>query len=115
MDSKEKKLLIAMVVLLAMLMVKSVFIDPYTPENQAQVKFYDEVEAILDISEDSWLYDSKLVTTRVVKMKKMTDKERTVKVEGGDAYVATGIYKAKVRKYVLGIIPFSDKYILDID
>lgn len=115
MDIREKRLMIIMVILIGLLIIKSFFMDPYEPSNSKEKDFFDEVEQLLVLSEDSWLYNYKIVTTRIVHMKPMTEKEKTVKGQDGEVYQATGIYKAKVRKYVFGLIPFSDKYILDVD
>lgn len=115
MDKKEKTLVVFMVILIFALLIKSILLDTYNPGNSEEQAFFDEVETILEMRETSWIYDYHIVSTRVVKLKVMTDKERTVKGPDGETYVATGIYKAKVRKYVFGIIPFSDKYILDIN
>jgi len=114
MNFREKRLLIAMVILLLVITAKSFLLDPYKPANSEEEAFYDKVEMIQEVSESSWIYKSHLVTTRIVEIEEMTEKEKETKDLDGNVVENKGVYKAKIRKYVLGIIPFSDQTILDV-
>ncbi|MBN2795003.1 MAG: hypothetical protein JXR88_06330 [Clostridia bacterium] len=115
MDKREKTLLLILGLVLVLLIVKSFFIDPYTPKNEAEDEFYQEVKDIIETNYTGFLYDSGLVYPRIVKISEMSERERTVKDKDGNTYVADGIYKAKIRKYILGFLPYSEERILDID
>lgn len=113
MIKREKILLIALIVMIVLLGIKSYVLDPYSP-SEVEETFYNKVEGIIADQYEGFLYDTKLVTFRIVKISEMSERERTVKDKDGNAYIADGIYKAKIRKYILGILPFSEERILDL-
>lgn len=115
MHKREKVLLSVAIVLLLLLVSKSMIIDTYHPKNETETSFYNKVEDIMVDEYSSWLYDYNLVTTKIVKISKMSERERTVKDSDGNEFIATGVYKAKIRKYIFGFLPFSEERILDID
>jgi hypothetical protein len=115
MNRKERIGVSALVILILLLFVKSLFLDTYEPKNSEESIFYEEVSNILNEKESSWLYTYNIVKTRIVNIKPMSERERTVKDDDGNTYEVSGIYKAKVRKYIFGILPFSENTVLDVD
>lgn len=115
MNKREKTIMIVLLVLLVLLIFKSFALDPYKPKNDGEEAFYNKVEGIMVEEYTGFLYDYKLVYPRIVKISEMTERERTVKDEDGNEYVADGLYKAKIRKYILGFLPFSEERILDLN
>lgn len=113
MNRKEKIGVSALIILMILLFVKSLFLDAYEPKNTEESIFYEKVVGILEEKESSWLYDYNILKTRIVNIKPMSERERTVKDDEGNTYEVSGIYKAKVRKYLFGILPFSENTVLD--
>lgn len=114
MVKREKIIFYAMIVLLVLLLIKSFALDPYNPKNDAEEVFYEKAEGIMTDRFTNFLYEYKIIYPRIVKISKMSEREKTVKDDEGNEYVATGVYKAKVRKYVFGFLPFADEKILDL-
>lgn len=111
MNKREKYLIIATVALLLLLAIKSFVLDPYNP-TEAETPFYERVQGIIESEYDGALYDYNIVNVKIIKISEMSEKEKTVEKDG-ETIVAQGIYKAKIRKYFLGILPFSQETILD--
>lgn len=111
--TKENKIyFIILGVLVLALLVKSFVLDQYKPQGDEQ-SFFDEATQIMEQRYDSGIY-TWLVKTRLVKMKVMSESEKTLTDDQGNEYVATGKYKARIRKYVFGVLPFAEEWILDI-
>lgn len=113
MTKREKVVTIAMLILLLILCVKSLWIDNYTPKNEMEEAFYNKVENILDAKYSSWLFDYNLVTTKITKISEMTEADKTYKDFDGKIKETQGVYKAKVRKYIFWILPFAEERILE--
>lgn len=115
MSKKDKVLLISMIGLIILLFIKSFALDDYKPKNNSEEEFKAKVEQILDDKYNTGLYKNNLIVVRVVKISEMSEKERTLKDKEDNEYYASGVYKAKIRKYILGVLPFAEERILDID
>lgn len=115
MNKREKYLMYFMVAIFLVLIVKSFVLDPYAPKNSNEEAFYEQVEGIMEDKYTGFLYENKIVYPRIVSISEMSEKERTVKDKEGNTYIADGIYKAKIRKYILGFLPFAEERLLDID
>lgn len=113
MAKRDKFIVIAMVVLLLILCVKSLWIDNYTPKNDSEEAFYMKVENIIEEQYTGWLYDYHLVTPKIVKISEMSEGDKKYKDLEGEIKTTEGVYKAKVRKYILWILPFSEERILE--
>jgi len=110
---RDKFFVVGMLVLLLILCVKSLWIDNYTPKNDSEEAFYNKVENIIDERYTGWLYDYHLVTPKIVKVSEMSDTEKKYKDLEGNIQTTEGVYKAKIRKYILWILPFSEERILE--
>lgn len=113
MKNHNKIYIAILCVLTVILLTKSLFLDNYKAVGD-EVDFYNEVSQIIEEKYDGGVYDW-LVGVRIVKMKVMTEDEKKLTDDEGNTYYATGKYKARVRKYVLGILPFAEEWILDIE
>ncbi len=87
---REKVLLVATVILLIVISVKSIYFDPYEP---LESENFTEVETFIDIQYDNFLYDAKLLKVRVIEYK-TTDEET----------------RLHLRKYFLGLFPIGDVF-----
>jgi hypothetical protein len=114
MQNREKILLVVTIILALVLIFKSIVLDTYRPENEAESQFYEKISTIIEERYSGWVFDYKIVTTKIIDISEMTEKEKTVK-KGDETITVNGVYKAKVRKYVFYIIPFADDKILDIN
>lgn len=113
MKNHNKIYIIILCVLVAILLVKSLILDPYKPVGD-EVEFFNEATQIIEGKYDGGIYDW-LVGVRIVKMKVMTEEEKTFTDDEGNEYFATGKYKARVRKYIVGLLPYAEEWILDIE
>ena len=113
MTKRDKLFVVGMLVLLLILCVKSLWIDNYTPKNDLEEAFYTKVENIIDERYTGWLYDYHLVTPKIVKISEMSEGDKSYKDLEGNIKTTEGVYKAKVRKYILWILPFSEERILE--
>jgi hypothetical protein len=113
MIKREKVFFVGMVILIVLLLIKSLLIDNYTPKNTSEEVFYDKVETIIDEKYNGWLFDYNIVTTKITKISEMTEGDKTYKDFDGKIQETEGVYKAKVRKYIFWILPFSDERILE--
>ena len=89
--TKEKVLIAITLFFLIILIIKSVYFDPYKASPEDQI---DKVEAYVSETYDSFLYDSGFLKIRLVDYKALE----------------TGEIQMHLRKYVLGILPFGDAY-----
>ena len=113
MKPKDKMLFVIMIVLIILLFIKSFALDNYKPKNDLEADFKIKIEEVVKERYSGNLY--KIVKIRIVKISEMSEKERTSKDKDGNVYFATGTYKAKIRKYILGVLPFSEETILDVN
>lgn len=112
MTNREKIIIIVMIALVALLVVKSFVLDEYKPANPAEEAYKLSVEEIIENKYAGGFLDF-FIVRRVVKITEMSEREKTYKDLDGNTQVTTGTYKAKVRKYILGILPFSEESILE--
>lgn len=115
MSKKDKVLIGALILLVVLLCFKSLVLDTYHAKNDGEADFLSKIEKIVDERYSGGLYDYKIISAKVIKVSEMSERERTVIGEDGEEIIATGVYKAKIRKYILGILPFSEESILDVD
>ena len=89
--AKEKVLVAITLVFLVVLIVKSIYFDPYKAKPEDQI---DKVDQYISQTYDSFLYDSGFLKIRLVDYKALE----------------TGEIQMHLRKYILGILPFGDAY-----
>lgn len=112
MTKRDKLMLVVLAVLVLILGIKSFVLDPYQPKNSSEEAFMKTVSEIMEEKYTGGLYN-KLIFVRVVNIKEMTEKEKTYKDLEGNVQQTSGIYKAKIRKYVLGLLPYAEESILE--
>lgn len=112
MNRREKILALVTVILLVLLIVKSFVIDPYHPKNEGEENFQSYVNELIEEKYSGGIYDI-LVKIRIVDIDVMSETEKEYRDENDEIQKADGTYKAKVRKYILGILPYSDERILE--
>ncbi len=113
MSKKDKLLIILLIVSLCALVMKSFVFDEYKPDIEAEIEFKEKIENILD-NKEKFFVDT-ISSRRIVSIKVMSEDDKKVETEEGEEYIATGTYKAKVRRYLFGVLPFSEETILDIN
>lgn len=96
MSKREKTYVLVTIVLVLMLLMKSTLIDPYKTKNNDEELFKVTVEEVLAEEYDGFLYDNNIIKMRVIKI-----------------YKDDGKYYAKVRKYFLSVLPYSDFKVVD--
>ncbi len=99
MSRRERGYVIAVVVLLVVLVIKSLVFDPVKLEEASELRFESWVEQKLDEKYDNFLFDYNLVVHRLVSVKEKKEEEEEL------------LYVGKVRRYLLGVVPFSEQYI----
>lgn len=118
MSKREKFYSVAIVVLLVLLAVKSMVIDNYKPTTQDEQLFYTYANEIAEEQYDGFTYKYHIASYKIVSIKKVEDKGVSVlevvdpitnekKLEEID-----GKYKAKIRKYILWILPYGEDKIM---
>ncbi len=98
MNRREKMYIFGIAVLFALLVVKSFILDPAKVTDPNELEFANWVEQRIEEDYDGFLYDNHIVVTRLVSVKTKTE-------DGEELYVG------KVRRYFLGVVPMSDRYI----
>lgn len=114
--NKREKIYIGVLVVLVMVMcVKSLWLDPYTPADESEIIFVEYVENALEEQFDNPLYTYHILTYRIVDVGEVSETEARL-VEHYDPGVdekvmleLKGSYKAKVRKYLLGLLPVGQE------
>lgn len=116
MQKREKLLLIFTIGLVALMIVKSVALDEVRPQGQDEVKFKSFVEKRIEDGKEELglLNKTGLVAFRIVKIEKTSEngettilyfeEEQNTYVEG----IIKGEYKARVRGYLLYVIPYRE-------
>lgn len=112
MIKRDRIMIVIMVILVLALGVKSFVLDPYQPANDSEEAFMSYVQSIIDETYSGGLYGT-LVHIRIVKVSEMSENEKKYKDLDGNVQTATGTYKAKIRKYILGVLPYSEESILE--
>ena len=114
MNKREKTLIIIAIVLGIALGIKSFVTDDYKPKNESEELFKEKIENIVKEKYNSTIFQKNIVVIRVVKISEMSEKEKTVSGKKDEIIIASGKYKAKIRKYILGYLPFAEERIRDI-
>ncbi|MBF4695867.1 hypothetical protein ISU02_22445 [Fusibacter sp. Q10-2] len=94
MSMREKILLIAVLILLVAISVKSVVFDAYEPMTEIEKEMVEEAQTFIEKRHSGMLYDSHLLSTRIIQVGKTED----------------DLTKVHYRKYVLFVFPFGDEY-----
>lgn len=96
-NKREKILLLVCLLLFVAVVVKSLFLDGYTPTNQEEEKAIEKVHEAIK--------DSSFIQNKVVKLKKISEEtKKENKVDLG--------YMITLRKYLFGIIPIGESRVL---
>ncbi|MGB3366231.1 MAG: hypothetical protein WBA54_01965 [Acidaminobacteraceae bacterium] len=93
--SREKVYIIAVILLLGVLSVKSVYFDEIKNLNDGEKVVVQNMYQTLDEKYDNFLYKSGFLTFRVVKLKEASEND-------------VDFYRAKARKYLLQILPIQE-------
>ena len=112
MSKRDKIMVLVLIVLAVVLAIKSFALDPYQPQNDGEALFMEQVEKIVDERYNGGLYGT-LIHVRVVKITEMSEKEKSYKDLDGNSQVTEGTYKAKIRKYIFGLLPYAEESILE--
>lgn len=118
MNKREKIYLLAVIVLLGALMLKSFYLDEYHPVTKDEEIFKQYVERLADEKYKGYLYDNNLASFRVVGVKKIEDKGVSIiEVKSGndngyENLEIEGKYKAKIRKYLFHFLPYGEDKVL---
>jgi hypothetical protein len=112
MSRRDKIMIIGLVALVLLLFLKSFILDPYQPKNDAEENFMTYVEEVMETRYSGGLYGW-FIHVKVVKISEMSTQEKAYKDLEGNTQIADGTYKAKVRKYILGVLPYSEESILE--
>jgi len=112
-DKREKAYIVALVILVVILFVKSFWIDGYEPKNEEEVVFKAYIENVLEERFDHPLYNNHILTYKIVGIGKVSETEARI-IEHYDpvkkeevSYELRGSYKTQVRKYLLGLLPIG--------
>lgn len=98
MNRRERAYLIAVVILVGVLLVKSLILDPVKLEDPSEIQFANWVETKVEEEFDGFVYKNNIFVHRLVSVKtKVEDKEE--------------LYVGRVRRYFLGVLPMSEQYI----
>ena len=118
MSKREKIYSIAIVVLLVLLTVKSMVIDNYKPTTEDEQLFYTYASEIAQEQYDGFTYKYNISSYKIVSVKKIEDEGVSV-LEVIDPITnekvleeIDGKYKAKIRKYLLWILPYGEDRIM---
>ncbi len=116
-SKREKTYIGLVIILLGVLCVKSFWLDTYKAQNESEALFISRVTETLDQRFDSVLYKRGVLMYRVISVKEVTEEENqlvkkldTLKGSTVDIELQ-GKYKARIRKYVFGLLPFGQETI----
>ena len=114
MKATEKKMMMALIILLIGLSAKSFLMDPYRAESELTADYAEFAKMMAPFKQQTMLDRMKVLTYRTVKVEQVH--------EGGDTYIVAldpdademidkqlpGSYEARVRAYLLWVIPLRD-------
>lgn len=118
MNKKEKIYIMAIIVLLGALMLKSFYFDEYKPLTEDEEIFKEYVERIVDENYNGFLKKNNSVSYRVISIKKVDDEGVSIiQVKSGndnnyERVEIEGKYKAKIRKYLFHFFPYGEDSVL---
>jgi len=99
-NSREKRLITILIFSLLLLVIKSGYEGYKGEEDSSEYSFYKWTVEKINREYDGFLYEKGLVKLKVISIK-------IIERDDGKYYVS------KVRKYILGLFPFSDIFIKD--
>jgi len=107
---REKNYMFAIVAMLLLLAVKSIFLDGVNDLNAEEKDFSQYVEQTIESSEKWALNKSDALSYKIVKIKKTNEEAATIIVDENEkrSLEFSGHYTARVRKYILWILPYGD-------
>lgn len=114
MKATEKKMFIALIVLLIGLSVKSLFMDPYRAESERMADYAEFARLMAPFQQQTMMDRMKILTYRTINVNKVeSDGETTIVSLDDDTdemveIQLAGEYEARVRAYLLWIIPLRD-------
>lgn len=118
MSKREKIYLIAVIILLGALMLKSFYFDEYKPVTKDEEIFKEYVERLADEKYKGFSNKINLTSFRVVSIKKIeSEGVSIIEVKNGNDngyknVEIKGKYKAKIRKYLLHFLPYGEDKVL---
>lgn len=112
MNKRDKIYIYIAIALVLLLFLKSFVLDNYKAQNDSEAAFMASVDSIVAEKYDGFIYDN-LVVVKIVKVTEMSEREKKYKDMEGNMQTTSGTYKAKVRKYILGVLPYSEESILE--
>jgi len=119
MTKREKVYLAATVALILFLLVKSFVLDPVRPGNETEEAALLNIEKAMDEKFVGGLYDYKILVNRVVKLEPLKEDDSMLKAfiknNNIETFDVEGKYKAKIRKYFLGILPVGEEKIINVE
>lgn len=118
MNRREKAYISISILLLIILIFKSVYLDDYNPQNKEE-ELYKEFAYRMAVEQAPGIFEkNKLRTFRVVNIKKIEEESISVistynkEKDEFENIEIEGVYKAKVRKYILGVMPYGEFSVL---
>lgn len=93
--------LISLIALAALLGAKSFLLDQWKPGSDTECRWLERGEALIAEQPPNWLAENSLIKRRIVDIRQ---------VKGADG-VPSGEIRVTVRSYVLGYLPFGDRYV----
>ena len=110
MGKRERGYVLAIIAMLMLLALKSLFIDGLSDLNAEEKAFSSYVEQTIESREKWALNKSDVLSYKIVKIKKTDDEATTITVDGNEKRLVelSGNYTARVRKYIFWILPYGD-------
>ncbi len=114
MKATEKKMMMALIILLIGLAAKSLLMDPYRTESESMAAYAEFARLMAPFQQQTMLDRMKVLTYRTIQVEQVQGDEET-HIVILDPYAdemidkrLSGTYEARVRAYLLWIIPLRD-------
>ncbi|RQD67013.1 MAG: hypothetical protein D5S00_11410 [Tindallia sp. MSAO_Bac2] len=117
MKANEKKMLIALIILLSGLAVKSFFMDPYRPESDQMAQYAEFAQLMAPFQQQTMLDRMKVLNYQTVDVERIKEEGQThiavlePDTDGIAEIELSGEYEARVRAYLFWIFPIRDIHI----
>jgi len=108
MGKREGRYALVILILIALLTVKSLLLDGVTNLSGEKAEFARYVEQTIESREKWALNKTDALSYKIVKISKTNDEPLTIELEDDKVIELSGKYKARVRKYILWILPYGD-------
>ncbi|HKL10229.1 MAG TPA: hypothetical protein VJ990_02230 [Clostridia bacterium] len=110
MGNRERIYLLAIMAMLLLLTMKSLFLDGVNDLNEEEKEFSQYVEQTIESREKWALNKTDVLSYKIVKIKKTDEEAATIIVEDNEKRPMefSGHYTARVRKYIFWILPYGD-------